>query len=153
MIRITDSSNTPDLSLWSFLGRRVLSRTGVPVGFVTGLYVSEKGLSAFQILSRFRLLKIGLEGFEASGIFSRRSSLLLNFEPTLLLVGRNVYDREGRKLGRVRSVERREPEDRLLALLVRKGRVGRTLRIDAQAIELSKKNILLNRSYQELTSP
>lgn len=149
MIRITQSDEIQDNSFWGLPGRKVISRYGNYSGRVIGVYFQGTGITALQILYRFRRIKISIEYVENFESLHRETSLLLSIEPSYLLIGRLVYDRSGRKLGQVRNISRMESGDEIQELVVRKGRFGRALRVHAADIETMKKNIILRREYGE----
>jgi len=58
-----------------------------------------------------------------------------------------VFDADGKKLGKVVDVVRKDETNSMEALMVRKNFYSRQVRVPKNDIEVSKKNIILKKVY------
>ena len=74
-------------------------------------------------------------------------NVLLKIDPVTMLKKKLVFDNNGKKLGRVKSIERKSLRNACDELVVKKNILSKSMRIPFTDVEVSKKNIILNKSY------
>jgi sporulation protein YlmC with PRC-barrel domain len=119
-----------------------------------------------EIIGRVRNLRIrgfNVEGIVISRLFSthkefidkafiktfNQDQILLKINPVPSLKGLKVYDRSGRKLGKVRKVLRQDNRNDFTSLVVKDRFYSRSILVGKSNIGIMKKNIILNMDYDK----
>lgn len=132
-------------NLRSYLGKKVYSKSGDIVGSVQDILLNSK--HSFQGI----MVKTGLR----SSLFIGRKyvkeltpvSIMLSIDPVTSLVGKFVFDADGKKLGRVFELKRSSDANSFYALTIRKHRFSKPRDIPKEHIHVAKKNIILSKKY------
>jgi sporulation protein YlmC with PRC-barrel domain len=85
-------------------------------------------------------------GIEYLGDVSEES-IVLSIDPVTELVGKKVFDADGRNLGKVVKLNRRSAENDFESLIVKKRIYSKGIVIPKKEIDTAKKNIILNKVY------
>lgn len=126
----------------AYLGKQVYTASGDKAGRIKDLVIKENEVAGLIIKGR-HLLFIDKDHC-APGT---ADTVLLTIDPVVMLKGKFVFDNNGKKLGRVKGIERKSMRNTCEELIVKKNIFTKTLRIPAKDIEVAKKNIILNKSY------
>ena len=81
-------------SLASLMGKRVLSKSGEIAGKITDVITTNEKIIGIIISGNQRQF-IGKEFFK----YDTEDSILLTIDPVTLMIGKQVFDNEGKKLG------------------------------------------------------
>ncbi len=138
------------LSFWSLFGRKVISRSGDYAGRVLGLYLEGRTFQGFMLLYGRRVVRLHHAYVQNLDELLPGAALLLNMDPFYTIPGRRIYDREGRKLGRVLRVIQRQEENDFEAFIVKPGLFSRPIRIEKKEIQVIKKSIILNSTLPQI---
>ena len=76
-------------------------------------------------------------------------AIVLNIEPVTSMIGKQVYDAEGKKIGTVSGLQRKSNANTFSDILVKRAIYRRAFSIDKKEIGVAKKNIILKRAYGE----
>lgn len=82
----------------------------------------------------------------------KQQEVVLNINPVTFLRGLYVYDKSGRKLGKVRKVLRDNINNDFKSLVVKDKFYSKSILIEKDKIDIMKKNIILNIDYLEHTN-
>lgn len=126
----------------SYLGKKVYSKEGNIVGIVKDLFIGKGAMTGFFVLGR-RKLFIDKE-YVAS---ESEKSIMLSIEPVLLVIGKKVFDSDGRKVGYVSGIDRKSNSNNYVALLVKSNLFSKAFSIPKEDVEVFKENVILNRAY------
>jgi len=124
-------------------GIKVLADNGDEIGTVSEIYLNPLTLLVEGI-------KVG-KGLFRTDIFIGRDyirqmtsdSVMLNMTPTDTIKGMKVFDADGKELGKVKEVNRDEPANDLVSIVVDRGS-GEDLVFDFTDIRVIGKNVMLN---------
>lgn len=140
--RFSDLADT--VSARHFLGKKVYSTSGDHVGRVHDVVLKNNALAGLLVVGK-KLLFIDYEYCTSGAV----DGIVLKIDPVTMLKGKIVFDSQGRKLGKVKSIERENNKNYCSKLVVRKGLFSRPRLIPYDEVEVSKKNIILSRAYDE----
>lgn len=73
--------------------------------------------------------------------------IMLSIDPISLLLGKTVFDKEGKKLGKVKSINQIDNKNEFTEMTVKRNIFTRSQIIKAAEIETLKENIILNTEY------
>lgn len=136
----------PDISegLKTIVRKKVLSKNGEVVGKVKDIVINNSAIQGVIVRKRFRQFFIDLSYIQ--DLYS--DSVLLNIDPAIRYLGMQVFDDEGRKLGKVTDINQKNTTNTIESIVVRKNIFSKLLVIPTSEIEVSEKNIILNRTYE-----
>lgn len=120
-----------------YIGKKVFSQSGEHVGIVKDV-IFDKGSHKGFLLSGN--LFIDKEYFNKD--FDH--AMMLQIEPVTNIIGKLVYDVEGKKIGKVKDIERLNNSNDYKALLVKKYVFSKPLVIEKNKVSITKKNVILN---------
>lgn len=143
MIHLTEDPRPETGHFWSLFLRPIVSRTGHPAGRIIDIELRGAELRSFLLFYRFRLIRLPANMVANLNDLQKKSALLLKDEPYYTLLGRIVYDAEGKRLGRVKHLYQIDHTNEFESFLVKKGIFSRTRLIEREKIQVSKKGILL----------
>ena len=126
-------------SFRKYIGRKVISKSGDNVGKVHD-FLFTKGNVEGIVISR------GLSSFFIERKFVNVASdddVMISINTVLMHVGKQVFDADGKKLGKVVDIVRKGNTNNFDALIVR--RKLRKTKIPKSDIDVSKKNIILKK--------
>lgn len=123
--------------LSNYLGKKVFSQTGEKVGTIKDV-VFEKGTHKGFLVSG--------DLFIDKEYFSKEfeESMMLEINPVTLLIGKLVFDVDGKKVGKVIDIERTNNANDYKTILVKKNIFSKPIVIEKKEIDITKKNIILN---------
>ncbi len=127
----------------SYLGKTVISKSGDKVGKVYDLAFSKssmEGVIVARKLSKFFIDKKFLNAVSDK-------TVMLSINPVVMLLGKHVFDADGKKLGKVSGLVRKGSTNNFDALVVKKNIYSKQFKVPKVHIKVSKKNIILNKVY------
>lgn len=128
----------------SYIGRRVISKSGDYAGKVFDIAVDRGRVAAFLVRRGISMAWIGSE-FVAD---SSRKSVMLSIDPATMLRGKVVFDSDGRRVGKVKMVVRKGLTNSIESIAVKRKFYSRAVRFKKSDIEVMKKNVILNRACE-----
>lgn len=127
----------------------VISKSGEIIGRVKEVRLKKFSFEGIVVKSSF----FGSVFIDRSFIKEfNQNEVLLTINPVTILGGLSVYDKSGRKLGKVRKVLREGNKNKLKSLVVRDKFYSRSILIPKDKIDIMKKNIVLNIDYLEYSN-
>ena len=115
------------------IGRRVVAKSGKTVGNVKDVLMQDYAVQGILAGGLF---------IDKQYILNTQQSIMLSIEPVTFLLGKLVYDADGKKLGKVVGIVRSGAND-YTELEVKKNIISKPINIPKQDIETTKENILL----------
>jgi len=126
----------------SLIGKKVISEKGQNLGKIKDIaYYGEKILGIF-ISKRFSLKKILIDKSYIQNIQS--DTIILTLNPVTSLIGKTVFDKDGKKIGKVKKVIRTNNNNDFKEILVKKHIFSMSLILPKSKIDVMDKNIILN---------
>ena len=124
----------------TYLGKKVYSLSGMYIGKVKDVIMEQHTAVGLQVDKK---LLISLEHVQ-----SNENQIMLNINPVTLLVGKKVFDKSGRDLGKVVKIERKSNANTYSAIFVKKKFWNKPHRIDSSSVHTAQDNILLKDDYE-----
>ena len=127
----------------SYIRKKVFSKSGELVGKVKDITTKKDNMIGL-IVNGNKKVFIGKEFFD----FDSKDVIMLSINPVTSLIGKHVFDAEGRRLGYVKGLERKNNANDFESLVVKKAFYLRALKIPKEDVVVSKKNIILKKAYR-----
>jgi sporulation protein YlmC with PRC-barrel domain len=125
----------------------VISKSGEIVGRVRNLRTRGFNVEGIVISRPFSMFK---QFIDKSFIKTfNQDQILLKINPVLSLRGLKVYDKSGRRLGKVRKVLRQDNGNNFTSFVVKDKFYSKSILIGKDNIGIMKKNIILNMDYDK----
>ncbi|MGM5479898.1 MAG: PRC-barrel domain-containing protein [Nanobdellota archaeon] len=133
------------LSLRFYLGKKVYSKSGDLVGTVSDIILSPKhSLKGLMVKNKkLSTIFIGKEYIKDLTPIS----IMLQIDPVLLLIGKYVFDADGKKLGKVIDLKRETESNTYEAIIIKKKPFSKPETIKKEFIDVAKKNIILSTTH------
>lgn len=132
-----DSINT----LTRYINKNVFTKDGEKIGRVRDI-VFDKTVIHGIMVAKFRFFKKMYVGMEYVDRFTP-DSVLLRINPVILMLGKIVFDSEGKIVGRVKRVIRKNNSNAFDSIVIKKGLFSKEKTIDPKDMIILKKNIRL----------
>ncbi|MBN2111703.1 PRC-barrel domain-containing protein [Candidatus Woesearchaeota archaeon] len=127
----------------SYIGRKVVSKSGNFVGKVYDVRFSGSVFAGIVVMKKLSKVFIGKEFFSVS-----RDAVMLSINPVTSLEGKQVFDADGKRMGKVTEIIRKGNSNTLEAVMVKKNLYSSAVKIPKSEISVSKKNIILKKVYR-----
>jgi len=130
-------------SIKKYLKKTIVSKSGESMGKVKDILFSPKGVKGIvggRLFSKFYI--------DSTFFNSIDNKIMLSIDPAMLLKGKEVFDADGRLLGKVVKIIRKNGLNQFQAIIVKKKFYSKKLTIPKEEIKTSKKNIILNKIYE-----
>jgi ribosomal 30S subunit maturation factor RimM len=121
------------------IGRKVLSKTGDVVGKVVDIV--PKGTAILGIVSKKGFKKTFIDVQYIADLYT--NSVMLNIDPATRYEGMQVFDADGKKLGKVIEVHRTTATNSYKALFIKKNMFTKRKKVAAEKVDSAHKNIIL----------
>ena len=130
-------------SLKTYLGKKVFSSSGFYIGKIKDLIVRKNSLVGFIVKGKQKLfLDISFVKSESE------KSIVLSINPVLNILKMDVFDVDGRKIGKVTGLNRTSNINNFESLIVKKNFYTK-INIPKKDIDTFKKNVILNKAYDK----
>lgn len=129
-------------SFRSYIGKKVISKSGNLVGRVYDILFAGSSVAGIIVLRKLSKIFIGKEFFNSSG-----GAVMLSIDPITTLIGKQVFDADGKRIGKVTRLVRKGSTNVLDGLVVKRNLYSKPIKIPKEDIEVSKKNIILKKVY------
>ena len=139
---ISDQKITLDDKATMYLNKKVYTAAGNKLGTIKDVLFARGKITSVLIKGKneniidFKYLKPNIN-----------EKIMISIDPISLLLGKVVFDKEGKKLGKVKHVEQIENKNQFTAIMVKKYIFTKPQKIIATEIETVKENIILNTGY------
>lgn len=146
-IRILSTKITPQSSLIgakSYFGRKVFSKSGYKIGRVKDVALKNDKVVGFLVKGKKNLF-VDRE-YVAS---ESENAIVLSTDPVIDLIGKQVFDSQGAKVGKVIDLDRQTNANNFKALIVKNKLYSKPMRIPKEDVEVSKENIILNKKFEK----
>ena len=130
-------------SMRAYLRKKVVSKSGEIVGKIADVLFAAKGIKGIVVRKRF--LKFYLDHSFFNTVSDKA---MLSIDPVVLLTGKTDFDADGRRLGKVKKVVRKDHTNELKALIIKKRFYSKGIEIPKSDIDVIKKNIILGKVYE-----
>lgn len=131
---------------FSFFWKKIISHSGNPCGRILDIFIQDGKLAGFAVIRGFRTYFIGSEFVENDS----GEAVVLSIEPVYLLIGKSVFDSEGRRLGRLNRLVRNDRSNEFAAIVVKRKFYTPGMTIPASHIAVSKHNIVLKETLESI---
>jgi len=140
---ISDKINSIDtaFSIKKYIGKKIFSKSGTYIGKVRDVIMSDYHLLGILVESNIELF------IDKKYFASDSDAIMLSIDPIFNLLHKKVIDSEGRKIGKVKAIERKTKTNNFQSLVVKKNIFKKPILIPFSDIDVMKKNILLKKSY------
>ncbi len=147
-MKILSTKRKQPLKLDSFrdiIGKKVISKSGNSVGRVHDILLSGKGIAGIIASGRLRFSRLFID----EEFFGRvTNAVMLSIDPVISLIGKQVFDADGKKLGKVVSLVRKGNENDFKAVVVKRRIYSKSVEIPKTDVDTFKKNIILKKVYK-----
>lgn len=136
-----DGSQLDELS--SYIGKDVFSKSGEEIGSIKELVVHRDKIKG-AIISSKKDFYIDKRQF----VLNEHDVIILKFDPIFALIGKKVYDADGKELGNVLELKRSTNQNDFTSMIVSKNLLSKKLSIPKKEIETMGERIVLNKIYK-----
>ncbi len=143
IISQTDKNILKFESINDYLGKKVVTKSGKTVGSIVDVLFTDRGIRGIIVYKLFTSFYIDKIFFNTVG-----NKAMLSIDPVLLLKKKQVFDVDGKRLGKVVKVNRKSNNNDFESLTVKKNIFSKSIKIPKSEIDVMKKNIILNTAYE-----
>jgi sporulation protein YlmC with PRC-barrel domain len=138
-VLVNKLKNVEDLPRINFYkGNKVFSKSGEYVGKVVNLVFKEHTVKGIVVRGK-ALVVLGMDFIDSNS----GNVIMLKIDPVTNLIGKFVFDSNGRKLGRVVGLERNTSGNNYSELVIRKKFYRPTFTVKKTNVAVSRENIIL----------
>ncbi|MBW2977709.1 hypothetical protein KY331_02585 [Candidatus Woesearchaeota archaeon] len=130
-------------SMKRYLKKKVVSKSGEAIGKTKDVLFDKSGVKGIIVAKRI-FKKFYLDSFYFSSV---QDKIMLSIDPAILLAGKLVFDADGKKLGKVIRVIRRDNTNNFQKLLIKRKIYSKAKEVPKIDIDVMKKNIILKKVY------
>jgi sporulation protein YlmC with PRC-barrel domain len=125
----------------SYIGKKVYSKSGILLGAVRDVIMKNDIMLGVLVKRVF----IGKEFFKSY----TADAIMLRIDPVTNLVGKQVFDSTGKRVGKVVELKRKGTGNSYTELRVKKNLYSKSIFIPKKDIKIAKKNVILKKPWQE----
>lgn len=130
-------------SFSSYIGKKAYSKSGELIGKVDDVIMKDDVMKG--ILIKNKKVFIGKEFFK----YYTKEAIMLKIEPVTNLIGKQVFDSKGKRVGKVMEVIRKGTGNVYSELRVKKNIYSWSKHIPKKDIAVAKKSIILKKPWVE----
>lgn len=131
-------------SFRSWIGKKVISKSGDIIGKVQDFRFSKSTIAGIVVMKNISRLFIGNEFISAVSA----DAVMLSIDPVTMLVGKKVFDANGKEMGKVARLVRKGSSNSFEAVIIKKKIYSKGMKVPKADVEVSKKSIILKKSYE-----
>ena len=143
IISQTDKNVLKFESIKDYLGKKVVAKSGKTIGTIRDVLFTDKGVKGIIIYKLFTRFYVDKTFFNTVG-----NKAMLSIDPVLLLKKKQVFDVDGKKLGKVIKVNRKSNANDFESITIKKRFFSKGIKIPKSEIDVMKNNIILNKAYE-----
>ncbi len=140
-ITTNDVNPEDEFSLKKLVGKKIISKSGRIVGTVQDIIIKNYSIIGIITTRSFAsplfIDKIYFDSF-------KEDAIILKIDPVTCIVGLNVFDKNGRKLGKVTNIIRETNNNEFSEFFVNQGPLKKELNFKHMDIETISQNVILN---------
>ncbi|MCB9359341.1 PRC-barrel domain-containing protein [Candidatus Woesearchaeota archaeon] len=139
------SKNLDIMRRWKgYIGKKVFSNSGVYIGKVNDIFSQNYEMEGFLVKRRGKLF------IDKDYVSSDTGeAIMLAVEPVTMIVGKQVFDADGRSLGKVLALERKTNANAFNSIIVKRGLFRKNLVVPKEDIQVCSDNIILNKVFDK----
>ena len=142
------SSKNKDISkldsFRSWVGKRVISKSGDIIGKVQDFRFLKNTIAGIIVMKNLSRIFIDTEFINGVS----EEAVVLSIDPVTMLVGKKVFDVDGKEMGKVVRLIRKGNENTFEVLVVKRKIYSKGIKIHKKDVDISKKSIILKKSYE-----
>jgi sporulation protein YlmC with PRC-barrel domain len=127
----------------TYLGKKVFSKSGNYVGKVREIMFRDDALSGLIVSGKARVFVDREYIASDSG-----TAVMLGIDPVILMLGKQVFDSEGRKLGKVTGLDRKSTANTFSAIMVKRNIFTKPFMVANGDISVTKTNIITKTAFE-----
>ena len=143
IISANDSNILKFESIRDYLGKKVVSKSGKTIGSIREVLFTDNGIKGIIVYRLFSRFYVDKSFFNTVG-----NKAMLSINPVMLLKRKEVFDLDGKRLGKVVKVNRKNNTNDFDSITVKKRFFLKSIQIPKSEIDVMKKNIILNKVYE-----
>jgi len=128
----------------SYIGKIVYSKKGEVIGRIYDV-ILKKGVLMGVLVRGKRKTFIGKEFFASES----KEALMLKIEPVTSIIGRQVFDSLGKRIGKVSGLKRKSNTNTYNGIFVKKSIYRKAFEISKKDIDVAKKTVLLKKPHEK----
>ncbi|MFP4402830.1 MAG: PRC-barrel domain-containing protein [Candidatus Woesearchaeota archaeon] len=141
-----DANIKDEFKLKQIIGKRILSKDAEVISKVKDVIIKDFNLIGIIFKKGFKTIYLDKKYIESIN----EKSIMLNVNLSISLLGKQVIDKNGLIVGRVKKVIRKNNSNTLVELIVKKGIFGKEISILNGAISKVSEMIILNKEIDEI---
>ena len=130
-------------SFTAYVGKEVISKSGEIIGKVSDVLMQGSSIAGVVVKKTLNKVFFDKEFFSVQ----TDKTIRLSIDPVTMHVGKQVFDVEGKKLGKVTGLVRKSGANKFTHIEVQKRILTKTIKIPKEDISVAKKNIILKKTY------
>jgi sporulation protein YlmC with PRC-barrel domain len=127
----------------SYMGRKVFSKSGHYVGKVYDIITQNKCMVGVLVRGKLKIF-IDKEYFMSD----TPKAIMLSIDPVTNLLGKQVFDAIGKRIGKVSALERRGNSNVFSSLIVKKRAYSKPFVVPKKDIDTFKDNVILKKEHK-----
>lgn len=141
-IKHSGESLTRSVPASHIVGKKVIASSGKKVGEIGAIHIHPRRMSVEGIVVKKGLLKRNFIGKDYIRSLNNEGAML-NIIPAPEMVGLQVYDVDGRKIGKVKRVNRESKTNNVTSIIVGRGVLKKDTVVRGSSIDEVGKNVTL----------
>ena len=126
-----------------YIGKSVISKSGELVGKVQDVLLQGSTIAGVVVKKAMKKVFFDKEFFTAQ----TDKTIKLSIDPVTMHIGKQVFDADGKKLGKVVGLVRNSGANKFSQIVVQKHMLRKQVKIPKEDISIEKKNIILKKVY------
>ena len=143
---ISTKTKTPDSmdSVRNWVGKHVISKSGDVIGKVQDFKFLKNTITGIVVMKKLSRIYLGIEFVSAVS----QDSVMLSIDPVTMLIGKKVFDVDGKDMGKLVQLVRKGNNNSFEAIIVKRKFYSKGIKIPKADVEISKKNLILKKAYE-----
>lgn len=143
MAKILEPNSSVGISFWSIFLKNILSKSGKKSGHLVGFHFQSNKIISVQLFYRWKFVSIDSKYIRNWDNLTKEKKLILDIDPIHTIMGLQVYDQDGKNLGKVCKIEQLGYYNEFESLSYKKKFYHPARKIFKDQILTIKKNIIL----------
>jgi sporulation protein YlmC with PRC-barrel domain len=136
-----------EFNIKKLIGKNVISQSGELVGKVKNIYIKDYRIIGI-LVKKFMNFEIFIQN-EFFDSFTPEA-IILKIDPVTELIGLKVFDKNGKKLGKITRILREGIKNTLIAIFVKKGIFRSEIKISLNDIQTISEFVILKKEFEDL---
>ncbi|MGE0793342.1 MAG: PRC-barrel domain-containing protein, partial [Candidatus Woesearchaeota archaeon] len=131
-------------TLKNYMWKKVIDKKGFKLGRVINIITNNNQIIALELMKLFKKYIIDVNFIETI----TKNKIKLSIVPVVTIVGRKVFDCEGRHIGKVVELIKPPQKNEFSELVVKKHIFSKSRIIKKDEIKVNERNIILKTRYE-----